>query len=60
MRNIDSSEWLAEPTLQIVETKSRDAARGAEFTMFANQRKQATPEEEAQQAAAAGKKVASK
>ena len=59
MRNIDSSEWLAEPTLQIVETKANDASRGAEFTLFANQR-QATTEEDLDSDASAGKKVASK
>jgi len=47
MRNIEASEWLADPTLQIVETKS-DAARGAEFTLFANQRSQVAPGEEEQ------------
>ena len=46
MRNIDSSEWLADPSLQVVETKGKDAGRGAQFTLFANQRKQ-TPVEDA-------------
>jgi len=55
MRNIDGSEWLADPALQIVETKGRDTSRGAEFTLFANQRSQVTPEEQA-----AGEKVAAK
>jgi type IV pilus assembly protein PilN len=59
MRNIDASEWLADPTLQIVQTRSRDAAIGAEFTLFANQRKQVAPGEEEQQPAKS-KKVASK
>jgi type IV pilus assembly protein PilN len=59
MRNIDASEWLADPTLQIVQTRSRDAAVGAEFTLFANQRKQVAPGEEEQQPAKS-KKVASK
>jgi type IV pilus assembly protein PilN len=56
MRNIDSSEWLADPALRIVETKDRDSGRGADFTLFASQRKRATPEE----GAAAGDKVAAK
>ena len=60
MRNIDGSEWLADPTLQIVETKSRDASRGAEFTLFANQRSHAAPEDGEQQTARASKKVAAK
>ena len=59
MRNIDASEWLADPTLQIVQTRSRDATVGAEFTLFANQRKQVAPGEEEQQPAKS-KKVASK
>ncbi len=40
MRNIDNSQWLADPSLQIVETKGADQSRGAEFTLFANQRSQ--------------------
>lgn len=55
MRNIDGSEWLADPALQIVETKGPDTSRGAEFTLFANQRSQVPPEE-----AANGEKVAAK
>ncbi len=56
MRNIDGSEWLADPALRIVETKGgSDAGRGAEFTLFANQRSQVPPEE-----AADGEKVAAK
>jgi type IV pilus assembly protein PilN len=54
MRNIDSSEWLSDPSLQVVETKGRDAGRGASFTLFASQRRQVAVE----QAAAA--KVAAK
>lgn len=37
MRNIDASEWLAEPSLEIVETKGTGAA-GSNFTLFANQK----------------------
>jgi len=54
MRNIDASEWLADPALQIVETKGRDAG-GAEFTLFANQRSRVPPEE-----LASGETVAAK
>jgi type IV pilus assembly protein PilN len=54
MRNIDGSEWLADPALSIVETKGRDAG-GAEFTLFANQRSRIPPED-----AAAGETVAAK
>jgi type IV pilus assembly protein PilN len=55
MRNIDASEWLANPALRIVETKGREAGRGADFTLFANQRSRVTPE-----AAADGETVAAK
>ena len=54
MRNIDSSEWLADPSLQVVETKGRDDGRGAQFTLFATQRKQ-TPVEDAEAAKVAAK-----
>ena len=50
MRNIDASEWLAEPTLQIVQTNTKGT--GSEFTLFANQRSHAAPEDEAAQVAA--------
>ena len=46
MRNIDSSEWLSDPALRIVETKGSGVGRGAEFTLFANQRPQTPPEGE--------------
>jgi len=36
MRNIDDSEWLDKPELEVVEVK-KDAALGSEFTLFANQ-----------------------
>jgi type IV pilus assembly protein PilN len=47
MRNIDNSQWLADPALRIVETKGADATRGAEFTLYANQRSQVPTEGEA-------------
>ena len=46
MRNIDASQWLADPTLQIVETRAKDTAGGASFTLFANQRRQASAEDD--------------
>ena len=55
MRNLDASEWLAEPSLQIVETKGKDTDKGAEFTLFAVQRNQEAPED-----ASAGAKVAAR
>jgi type IV pilus assembly protein PilN len=56
MRNIDSSEWLSDPSLQVVETRARDSGRGASFTLFANQRRQVPVEGDA----AAAAKVAAK
>ena len=52
MRNIDASEWLADPALQIVQ---RAGVGSSEFTLFANQRSHAAPEE-----AEDGGKVAAK
>ncbi len=43
MRNIDSSEWLADPALEVVETKGA-ATAGAQFTLYANQVGLAAPE----------------
>jgi type IV pilus assembly protein PilN len=37
MRNIDGSEWLRDPTLDIVETKTSGPDRSAEFRLFAQQ-----------------------
>jgi type IV pilus assembly protein PilN len=36
MRNIDSSEWLKNPELEVIETK-KDNALGSSFTLFADQ-----------------------
>jgi type IV pilus assembly protein PilN len=55
MRNIDNSQWLADPSLQVVETKSRDPGHGADFTLFATQRSRVQPED-----GAASDKVAAK
>jgi type IV pilus assembly protein PilN len=55
MRNIDSSQWLADPALQVVESKGRDPGAGSSFTLFATQRSQVPPEGEA-----APEKVAAK
>jgi type IV pilus assembly protein PilN len=54
MRNIDGSEWLADPALQIVQ-RTGAGPGSAEFTLFAKQRSQVAPEE-----TAAGEKVAAK
>ena len=46
MRNIDNSDWLADPGLNVVETVQRDRSRKSEFTIFAKQVSPvATPEE---------------
>ena len=39
-------QWLADPTLQIVETRAKDSAGGASFTLFATQRRQASAEDD--------------
>ena len=46
MRNIDASQWLADPTLQIVETRAKDSTGGASFTLFATQRRLASAEDD--------------
>jgi type IV pilus assembly protein PilN len=51
MRNIDGSDWLANPDLEVVEVKSDrrgDGVRASEFTVFARQVVQAVEEEEAE------------
>ena len=40
MRNIDSSEWMAQPRLEVIKTKDGDSRRSAEFILRASQ---ATP-----------------
>jgi len=42
MRKIDASEWLTDPTLQIVQTRNAGTSGGSEFTLFANQRQRTT------------------
>jgi type IV pilus assembly protein PilN len=56
MRNIDASEWLSEPALQIVQTRGKDATQGgSEFTLFAKQRSQVPTEGAADAARVAAK-----
>jgi type IV pilus assembly protein PilN len=57
MRNIDSSEWLADPALDILETKGSGDA-GSEFTLNANQENLQVPATEEALAAAGGAKTA--
>lgn len=54
MRNIDGSEWLTDPSLEIVETKGTGDA-GASFTLYANQAATNSPEDADKKAAAARK-----
>jgi hypothetical protein len=42
MRNIEASEWLADPALEKVETKGASDS-GAEFALFASQTGVAAP-----------------
>lgn len=44
MRNIEASEWLSDPSLQIVETRGQTGG-GASFTLFAKQRSHVKPED---------------
>jgi len=55
MRNIDNSKWLSDPSLSVVETKGRDAGRGADFTLYAKIRSQTPTADEAEAATVAAK-----
>lgn len=57
MRNIDASETLSAPELKVIQAR-KDSSIGAEFTLFAQLRAAAQPEDEA--GAAAGAKPAGK
>ncbi len=46
MRNIDNSQWMAKPILEVIETGNREGKRSAEFVLRASQAT-ATPSEEA-------------
>lgn len=52
MRNIDGSDWLQDPSLEIVETKGTGEA-GSSFTLYANQKVTVTPEAENKRASTA-------
>lgn len=56
MRNIDSSEWLRNPELEVVETK-KDQTLGASFTLYAEQ---VSAAEAGEATAAGGNKVAAR
>ncbi len=51
MRNIDASEWLTDPSLDILETKGDVGATGSEFTLNATQKNPQVPENEQAQVA---------
>ena len=55
MRNIGNSQWLADPSLQVVESRGAAPGAGSQFTLFAVQRSQVPPD-----AAAQTEKVAAK
>jgi type IV pilus assembly protein PilN len=57
MRNIDSSQWLQDPALEVVETKGAQGG-GADFTLYANQT--ASQGDAQQQAAATPKRGGAK
>jgi type IV pilus assembly protein PilN len=57
MRNIESSQWLSDPSLQVIETGKSDKA-GAEFTLLAAQRVQAGDEDKGGRRATPGRPVA--
>lgn len=44
MRNIENSEWLDDPSLEVVETKD-NKDNGAEFVLYANQKSPGTPQD---------------
>lgn len=45
MRNIDGSEWLKDPSLEIVETTKGSGDGGSSFTLYANQSSVAAPDD---------------
>jgi type IV pilus assembly protein PilN len=48
MRNIDSSQWMAKPKLDVIETKDSERRRTAEFVLRASQAT-STPSEESRE-----------
>jgi type IV pilus assembly protein PilN len=47
MRNIDGSEWLRDPTLDVVQTQTSGIDRNSQFKLFAQQVSAGAPEGEA-------------
>ncbi len=58
MRNIDSSQWLDQPELSVVESK-KDQPLGSTFTLYANQVSVAAEADEGDEAAARPRRTAS-
>jgi type IV pilus assembly protein PilN len=54
MRNIDSSEWLQSPTLDVVSTRTSGVDRNSEFKLFAQQVSAGAPEGEELEASPEG------
>lgn len=48
MRNVEASEWLTRPTLNVIQAQNEDGQRIAEFTLVVEQAGVAAPEETAQ------------
>jgi type IV pilus assembly protein PilN len=48
MRNIDGSDWMGNPKLDVIKTKGADQRRSAEFILRANQVTPSTDSEEDQ------------
>ncbi len=58
MRNIEASEWLAKPELEVIERKNDNANSGSDFTLYAEQAVSATEDVEPAAKGAAGKRRA--
>lgn len=50
MRNVESSEWLTKPTLNVIQAQTEDGQRIAEFTLVVEQAGLAAPEQAEPQA----------
>lgn len=57
MRNIDASEWLSDPSLDILETKGKTADGSSEFTLNATQKNPQLAGQNDQQVAAAPRRA---
>jgi Tfp pilus assembly protein PilN len=48
MRNVEKSDWIADPKLTIIQTKNAGARRTADFSMTVRQRTPKSAEDEEQ------------